>query len=121
MSGPTVGVRAERREGVVIAHVTGEIDVATYEQAGEQIAALIGGAPAAVIDLSAVAFMDSSGMRLLDRLVEQAALDGTVLRVVADPGGRVRYVLRMTAFPGELLADDLGSAVAAVTPPPHPL
>ena len=112
-----MSARAELRDGVVVVHVTGDVDVATVADLQVRVAGLIGGAPAAVVDLTGVGFLDSSGMRLLDHLVEEAAQRGTVLRVVVPPDGQIRYVLRLCAFPEELMTPDLTTALAAVTSP----
>ena len=112
-----MSARAELRDGVVVVHVAGDVDVATVADLQVRVAGLIGDAPAAVVDLSGVGFLDSSGMRLLDHLVEEAAGRGTVLRVVVPPDSRIQYVLRLCAVPEELTAPDLTTALAAVSAP----
>ncbi|NND03346.1 MAG: STAS domain-containing protein [Acidimicrobiia bacterium] len=74
--------------------VTGEIDLAT----APQLEARIGSHPGdgnILLDLSDVAFMDSTGLRLLIGAHERAKNDGGTFAVVA-PEGPVTKVLSIT-------------------------
>ena len=64
-----------------------------------------------VLDLSAVTFFDSSGVRLVDTLARECGARATPFRVVAPPGGPSRRVLELVG-----LADALSPATT--WPPP---
>ena len=83
-------VRWTRAPGVAIAHVRGELDLAT---AGDAFAAITGGRQdeVLVIDLTEVDFMDSTA---LGHLV--AFADDEEIRVVAPDGTGPRRVLEIT-------------------------
>ena len=72
------------------------------------------GAEAVVLDLTQVAFLDSSGVRLVNRFARACGGDGTPFRVVAPPGGITRRVLEIVGFGPPLVLDDLAAAVATV-------
>jgi anti-sigma B factor antagonist len=71
----TITVRSER--GVVIAAVTGEIDISTVSQLRERLYELADNGGTLVVDLNQVTFIDSAGL---------GALVGTA-RCVAGHGG----------------------------------
>jgi anti-anti-sigma factor len=113
-------VRVERRDGVVVARVFGEVDLSN---AAEVEAAVLAAAAKSrgpfVVDLSAVPFLDSAGVRLLDHLLAERPPDRALL-VVAEEHGRARFTLRLCGFPDDLLRDDLAAAVSEVAAPPTP-
>jgi anti-sigma B factor antagonist len=81
-------------DGVVIASLTGEIDLSN---ATEITDALLGGVPnealGLVIDLSDVSYLDSAGVRMLAELDHRLGWRAQVLRVVAPEASRSRRVL----------------------------
>ncbi|MDQ1600181.1 MAG: anti-sigma factor antagonist [Actinomycetota bacterium] len=103
--------RLETREqdGVLVAVLTGEVDLSNAVSLEERIAAAAGDVPL-VVDLTAVTFIDSAGVRLLDHLVA-ARQPGLPIRVVAPPGSRVLFTLRLCGFRTELVAPDLEGGV----------
>jgi anti-sigma B factor antagonist len=101
-------------DGVRVLRAAGELDVAVVPQLLGSVPDLVAGVDAVVLDLSGVSFFDSSGVRLLDRLVRECARVGVALRVVAPPAGTARGVLEIVGMAGPLVADDLASAVTAV-------
>lgn len=68
-----------------------------------------------VVDLTEVSFVDSSGVRMLDRLVGRQGAAGAPMRVVAPEGGSPRFSLRMCEFPPDLLAETVDDAVRTLT------
>ena len=95
-----------------VARLEGEIDLANYAAVEAEVIAGIGDASALVVDLTAVTYFDSSGMRMLDGLAhacEQAAIP---LRVVAPEGSPARMILRVVAWPPELIAASADDALA---------
>jgi anti-sigma B factor antagonist len=83
--------------------VAGEIDRSTAEQFGSDLKNLIAAAHSpAVIDLSAVVFMDSSGLTALMVASKSAAATGVDLVVVAPRGRAVRRVLDVSGLSDHL-------------------
>ena len=104
--------RLETREqdGVLVAVLTGEVDLSNAVSLEERIAAAAGDGVPLVVDLTAVTFIDSAGVRLLDHLVA-ARQPGLAIRVVAPPGNRERFTLRLCGFRTELTAPDVEGGV----------
>lgn len=100
--------------GVRILTAEGELDIATAPPMLSAMASLVEGARGVVLDLSAVTFFDSSGVRLVDRLSREASRVGAPYRVVAPPGSPARRVLELVGLAALLADDDLPTAVAAV-------
>ena len=80
----------------------GEIDIATAGVVGEALDAIHadGGGPV-VLDLRAVPFMDSTGLRLIIHEHQRAGADGG-LRVEVAGGGEVHRLLELTGLLGLL-------------------
>jgi anti-sigma B factor antagonist len=103
----SITTRATPRGSVVA--VAGELDLSNVDRLGEAArAALAEGA--VVIDLADVPFMDSSGVRLLDALLREAAAAGRALTVRPELQPRVRQVLEMTGLLAELPFDEHGAS-----------
>lgn len=94
-------VRSERRGTVDVVTLTGELDHESATAVEHRLLALAARAWALVLDITAVTFVDSAGVRLLDHLVEACA--GRDLLVAAPVDGPVHLVLRLCAFPEHLL------------------
>lgn len=91
-----IGTRTERAGGVVTVAVSGEIDLATGPTVDRALRDAItgGGARTVLVDLSAVQFLDSSGIALLlkgRRLADERA----VAYRVTGAEGIVRRVLEL--------------------------
>ena len=97
-----------------VVRLAGEIDLANAGQIGQEIAAQTIRARAVLIDLTAVSFLDSAGVRLLDTLVGALAERDTPIRLVVAESGAVRMTLRLCAFREDLLATDLTAAATAL-------
>ncbi|MCW2714815.1 MAG: anti-sigma factor antagonist [Frankiales bacterium] len=101
---------------VRVLRATGELDVMTSRSVLPALPEMVEGAAGVVLDVSAVTFFDSSGLRLVDRLARACGGQGAQLRVVAPPGTMARRVLEIAGMVAHLVEDDLASAVAAVEP-----
>ena len=106
----------EERGEVVVARVTGELDIAESEQTGHAIAARVdASALGLVVDFTGLSFIDSSGIAMLFRLVRQLSSRRQALRVAVLPGGPVARVLELVEFERAAGVDsDVAAAVAAV-------
>ena len=95
-----------------VARLDGEIDLANAAAIEAEILGALGDAPALVVDLGQVTYFDSSGMRMLDGLARACESAGLPLRVVAPDGSPARTILRIVAWPPELIAESLDAALA---------
>lgn len=115
-----VGVEIEQRDDdVVVARLTGELDISAAERTGKRIAeAVPSSARGLVVDLSELEFMDSSGVSMLFSLARQVGSHRQQLRVVAPAGRPVSRVLQIVEFDRAAPVDaDVESAVAEIATP----
>jgi anti-anti-sigma factor len=83
-------------EDVIVARLTGEIDLSNAADVGETLAGAVPNtALGLVIDLTATAYLDSSGVHLLFDLSERLQRRQQQMRVVVPEGGPIRRVLRI--------------------------
>jgi anti-sigma B factor antagonist len=83
-------------DDVVVARLSGEIDLSNAQDVGETLAAAVPNtAFGLVIDLTATAYLDSSGVHLLFELAERLQRRQQQMRVVVPDGGPIRRVLRI--------------------------
>jgi anti-anti-sigma factor len=83
-------------DDVVVARLTGEIDLSNAADVGETLAGAVPNtALGMVIDLTGTAYLDSSGVHLLFDLGERLQRRQQQLRVVVPEGGPIRRVLRI--------------------------
>lgn len=100
--------------GITLLRMRGEVDIVSAGPLTDTATAATVGARAVVLDLSAVTFFDSAGVRLVDRLARACARNGAGFRVLAPTGGRARRILDLVGL-GEVLAcEDLDAAVVAL-------
>ncbi|MFY9264725.1 MAG: STAS domain-containing protein [Solirubrobacterales bacterium] len=91
-------VKASVDGDVTTVRVSGELDIATAEMLTETLEAIhVSTGRSLVIDLSAVSFMDSTGLRILIGANRRAGEDGYRLSIVTgdSPAGRVLELSRM--------------------------
>jgi len=114
-----VGLEIEQRDAVVIARLTGELDISVAESTGRKIAeAVPSSARGVVVDMAGLEFMDSSGVSMLFSLARQVGSHRQQLRVVAPPGRPVSRVLQIVEFDRAAPVDaDVESAVAEIATP----
>ena len=101
---------------VDLVRLAGEIDLANAPEIGREIVRQTGHAGAVLIDLTAVSFLDSAGVRLLDALVGDLDDQGTPIRFVVGASGPARMTLQLCAFREDLLATDLDRAANELAP-----
>ena len=109
-----IGVEIEQRDDVVVARLSGELDISVAETTGRKIAdAVPSAALGVVVDMSGLEFMDSSGVSMLFSLARQVGSHRQQLRVVAPPERPVSRVLQIVEFDRAAPVDvDVDSAVA---------
>src|SRR6185437_374456 len=81
---PSLDVSARAGNGIVIAELAGELDIATAPALREQLLSLLRpGSSRLIIDLSRVTFCDASGLAVLVGIGRRARLLGGFLRLAA--------------------------------------
>lgn len=92
-------MRIQSADGTVIAEILGEVDPSNARDLGRRLSeAVPNDALAVVVDLSAVAFLDSSGVQMLFELAERLTGRQQKLSVVVPPEAPARRVLDIVAF-----------------------
>jgi anti-sigma B factor antagonist len=99
-------LRREERNGVLVVHLSGEIDLSNADELHGRIHRELRGAPLVVVDLAEIAYIDSQGLRLLKRLSDQLEGEGARLEVVAPPETIARDVLELTRMGEEVTIRD---------------
>ena len=114
-----IGVDIEEREDVVVARLSGELDISVAEPTGRKIAESVpSSALGVVVDMSALEFMDSSGVSMLFSLARQVGSHRQQLRVVAPAGRPVSRVLEIVEFDRAApVHADVDSAVSEIATP----
>jgi len=113
-----VHVEIEQRDGddVVVARLTGELDIAGAEATGRRIAeAVPSSARGVVVDMTELEFIDSSGVSMLFGLARRVGSRRQELRVVAPAGKPVARVLDIVEFDRAApVHADVNSAIAEI-------
>jgi anti-sigma B factor antagonist len=100
----------------LVARVTGEIDLSNADDIGAVIALQMSNqARMLVLDLTAIEYLDSAGMRLIFRLQEKLRARGQTLRLVIPGASAANDALRLAGVAGaveilETAADALRGA-----------
>ena len=84
-------------EGETVAHVRGEVDIATCERLRDAIEPHLGPGQRVLLDLSGVHFMDSSCLRLLLQARTTLTGDGGSL-ILRNPSDMARRVLSLSGM-----------------------
>jgi anti-anti-sigma factor len=94
-----VELEIEERGDVVVAYVSGELDIAGAPGMGDRIHdAVPTSARRLVVDFSGLQFIDSSGIAMLFGLARKLGSRRQELHVVARSGGPVSRVLQLVEF-----------------------
>lgn len=87
----------ERIGDVVVAHVTGEVDLSNAKSVTERlVAAVPNTATALVLDMAGTSYLDSSGVRIIFELAQRLRNRGQDVRLVVPEGANIRRVLMLT-------------------------
>ena len=99
-------VEVVARNGVVVAHVRGEIDLSNADSTFSTLKRVADGAEEGlVVDLSGLDYLDSAGVRLLFTLARAVTRKGRSLRAVVPREAQIRRVLEL-ADVGQLMGLD---------------
>ena len=93
----------------------GEIDILTAPHVAAQLPALLAGASAVVLDLTAVTFFDSSGVRLVDQVARACVDRAQPWRIVVPAGSSSRRLLEIVGMAGPQVLSDQEAALAELS------
>jgi anti-anti-sigma factor len=110
MTGPIHDVRHETIGNVEVVHVRGEIDLSN----ADSLAAVLRGTTAKLValELAELAYMDSAGIRAVDRGYRRLHDEGRKLVVVVPPDSPAALIFRVTGISHHLRAGSLPEALA---------
>jgi anti-sigma B factor antagonist len=96
---PLAQVRVDRRAGVPVASVDGEVDASNAPELAAQLRELVTNlSTLLVVDLGPTQYLDSAGINLLFSLGEELRSHQVVLRLVVDPESPVARMLTLTGL-----------------------
>jgi anti-anti-sigma factor len=98
-------IDSERRDDQVFIRLRGEIDLSNAEIVQKRLERAVEGCQSVFIDLSAVEYIDSQGLRLLKRLSNKLR-GGATLELIAPPESVARDVLELTRMSDEISTRD---------------
>jgi anti-anti-sigma factor len=94
---PSAEVAVERRDAAVVAHLSGEIDMANAGYVHDELLRSVPNeAVSLVIDLTETRYLDSAAIALLFDIAKRLARRRQALRLVLPPGSPLRRVLTLT-------------------------
>ncbi len=107
-------VIANTEDGVAVVTLSGRMDSATSPAADHELAAAIGAGTPVLLDLGALDYISSAGLRVLLKAAKQAQ-SAKVKFAVCNPSPAVREVFDVSGFSTLLkLHDTRGAALAAI-------
>jgi anti-anti-sigma factor len=90
-------LHVEDHEGVLVATLHGEIDIANAGEIRDELFSVMSNrTPAIVVDLSGVSYLDSRGVHLLLELSERSQIRDQKLRLVLPDRSPIRRILEIT-------------------------
>jgi stage II sporulation protein AA (anti-sigma F factor antagonist) len=98
-----LSVEVTEEAGATVAHIRGEVDIVTCERLRDSIEPYLGPRQRVILDLSEVAFMDSSMLHLLVQARGRLTEDGGSL-VLRNPSDMARRLLEISEMTGLLEA-----------------
>ena len=116
MSDDLATLRTRERGGIVIAVVEGEIDLSNAGTLQVELAAAVSNAARGlVVDLSALEFLDSSGVHMLYDIADRLATRQQRFAVVLEQDAPPRRAIELSGVePAAWLHPDQSSALAAL-------
>ena len=108
-------VRVLKDGGCEIVRLRGDLDHGNAADVEHQIVSATRALDGVIVDLSAVTFLDSAGLRCLDRALAAFTDRGAPVRVAVPKGGAVRFTLELIGFLPELMAETVAEAKTTLT------
>jgi anti-sigma B factor antagonist len=116
--GDELSVTVRRERGVVIAEVTGDIDVSTVARVREPLFELADGGQPLIVDLNQVTFIDSTGLGVLIGAARRAAAHGASVHAVCSQPQALK-LLWLTGVDRRIpLSDTVDEALMLLTASP---
>ena len=97
---------------VDVVELHGDVDFASADDVREALCAA--GAPTVVVELGAVDFIDSAGLRALDVANRDLRARGGTLALVAPPASRAAFTFRIAGFSADGVHDSVETALRTV-------
>jgi anti-sigma B factor antagonist len=110
-----VAIASSSVDGVDVVRVTGEVDLTNAEDVRQAVEATT--SVSVVLDLTQVAYLDSSGLRAIDRCHRRLISDQRALLIVSPPDTPSDWTLRVAGFDRSLVLDSLDAALASAAAP----
>jgi anti-sigma B factor antagonist len=102
MASPPFHAYIDRRDGLSVVVLEGELDLASRDEFRDVLAdAEAGDGSQLVLDLGGLTFIDSSGLHVVSVAADRAAAQGRRLAVVR-PGGLVSHGFEITRLAGRV-------------------
>lgn len=101
-------IESDGGNGVQIMRVRGELDLTNASALEEALDGTCAGA--VILDLSAVVFVDSAGIRTIDAAYQRLHQDDRALLVVAPPESRAGWTFRVAGFTNDFVLDSVDAA-----------
>ncbi|HET9287497.1 MAG TPA: STAS domain-containing protein [Gaiella sp.] len=117
MSGAIVDILREDIEGVDVLTLDGEVDLTNADVLQEAVEATT--APAVVLDLTRLAYLDSSGIRAIDRGNRLLAAEQRQLLIVSPPHTAADWTFRVAGLSDDMRRGSLDAALAAALASAH--
>lgn len=111
--GATLDITSSHVDGIDVVRVEGEVDLTNAD--GVHDAVLATSAPTVVLDLTSVAYLDSSGIRAIDQAHRHLAGDERTLLIVSPPETAADWTLRVAGFDRAIVFESLAAAVASAS------
>ena len=107
-------MRLSRRSvgDVEVIELHGEVDFAIADDVREALCATV--ANVVVVDLGPVEFLDSAGLRALDRANRELRVAGRTLALVAPPSSRAAFTFRVAGFSKDGVHDSVDTVMQTV-------
>jgi anti-anti-sigma factor len=112
---PGFCIETTQGEGAVVITVTGEIDLTSADALQRAVEETT--SPTVALDLGGVSFLDSSGIRAIDRSLRRLVSEGRSLLIVSPPDSASAWTLRVAGFDRGLLVASVDAALATGAPP----
>jgi anti-sigma B factor antagonist len=111
---PLADIQFETIDNVVVARLEGEVDMSNADDLGAAITARVSSeAQALVLDLAAVAYLDSAGIHVLFDLRERLTRRGQQIRLVLGPDSPISTALEYAGVQRTLGASETVPAALA--------
>jgi len=94
---PALGIRILDQNGIPVAYLEGEIDIANATELRDELFATLSNQRCGlIVDLSNVTYLDSRGVHVLMELAERMKIRHQQLRVVVPDTALIKRVLQLT-------------------------